>query len=1826
MTTTRLISPNGLTDLVKQRLENLRPKLLDLSKRNPLISTKLVPRSNSHIRIVDELPDILFYKINNGGAMRVSALPAIDDDPPDEQTGSFREALINARLTDRQYLSEMESVDRDADDYVDRTRQIERSLKDRIREALQLPPRTAKSEVSLVEHAKLHGIAPSYELPNSDRSHIEARHSDDRIQTLLLPGDLERKLNAITSKCRTWLQETGINVLHIAYGFLEWSGDRTETAYSPLILCEAKIEKRRTSQGIAFSISGAGEDPALNAVLAEKLRLDFGIALPAFSGASVEEYFAKVGELSPPNMAWRIRRQVAIGVFPSARMAMYHDLDTSQPDFPESEIVQSLLGGRDGDGDPPYAEEYEVDQPAIEAKVPYIVLDADSSQFSALVDIAEGRNLAVEGPPGTGKSQTIVNAIAAALADGKKVLFVAEKLAALNVVKSRLEAVGLGEFVLPLQAERSTREQVIASVRERMAMPKEGAVRDYDDKLDDYRRTRRQLAKYVELLIRPFGESGLTIREILSKTIATTRGLAGVAPETLERCNTPEGFLTRPGLKQLRKAGANIEEAYRIIAGSNSPWKETRLDHPERFTIEEACDLAARASRAFSSVAHTREGLAGIGIAAEGSAALAHIDAHLQAVDAYVEAYGAALMTALLTGQNAEAVRSFLERCEEHEREGDALSRVLAVPPDDNCIEMIAGVTAICERLSLSTIDLDSLADELQRCREAMSAVRSFTAVLAPLVSRRPGSRTWLLGDIATARSLFEEAGGDALLRRNAWMNEPDATRRLSHMCAEGRRLQAQKAKLANRVSFAAEVPIEALAECVATLRAAGRFSFLSSQYRAARRLFLSVARAARFDRPAAIETLEALIRFRGQEAEFNRRPHVRAAFGLHFRGADTELEPFERLAKFYAQVDAHFGSPDRTSLRAFLRDADLAELELLRSIPPNQIAVTYELLQERLAADEVRAGNLEEAIAALHPYVHVFVDTKTIDPGELQQLAGRIRAFIAKARALDEHHDVRPVLGGAFQGSQTAWRALADVVGWAVETRPVREMISAVLTRNEIARARSLIGEVLSEEQKAQELIQRLSSKAKIDGRHFTEGRSVPEIAQVLDRAALDADGLFRHAVFAGVLDEARPLGLAPLVEDRMQRGENLVSLADQFEAVAIRQLAKAVFATTGELSRYRGSKLDGLRAAFADQDRDIIRLSRRKLRAKLCAAARPPRGNGIGRKSTWTEMALLENETGKTQRFISVRDLTHRAGRALQELKPCWMMSPLAVAQYVPKGTLHFDLCIIDEASQMPPESAIGALLRCGQTIVVGDTNQLPPTSFFKAMIDDEEADEDETIVNESILEMANATFRPARRLRWHYRSRHSGLIKFSNHLVYDGDLVVFPSAAESASGMGVELRRVTGAYKAGTNPLEAKAVVEAAIAFMQADPERSLGIVTLNQKQRDLISEEFEYALASNPDAVRYVESWKERNDGLEDFFIKNLENVQGDERDVIFIGTVYGPEEPGGRVMQRFGPINGVAGKRRLNVLFTRAKQKIVTFSSMTAADILADENGNPGAYMLKRWLEYSASGVLEGGGRPKPPEPDSDFEVFVMSQIRSMGCEAVPQVGVAGYFIDIGVRHPDWPYGYILGVECDGAAYHSAKSARDRDRLRQEVLEGLGWRLHRIWSTDWFNHPNWEAEKLRELIASRINELKSRAGNDAAAPPEPGQSALQPPSGKSQSEKPESKDIRFPAAADRRGEGAPPASTPPVRDRGIAVGDTVRVRYLAGDRNTLQITISETNSDPSQGIVRRDMPIARALLGAEQGDEVEVLIGSYVRRAVVERIFKNSDAGPSSTGI
>ena len=537
--------------------------------------------------------------------------------------------------------------------------------------------------------------------------------------------------------------------------------------------------------------------------------------------------------------------------------------------------------------------------------------------------------------------------------------------------------------------------------------------------------------------------------------------------------------------------------------------------------------------------------------------------------------------------------------------------------------------------------------------------------------------------------------------------------------------------------------------------------------------------------------------------------------------------------------------------------------------------------------------------------------------------------------------------------------------------------------------------------------------------------------------------------------------------------------------------------------LRRASGLRLEAQRKAFVEQDRGKIAHDRATLRNAVQAVV-PPIGRRSGPRKTWTEMQLIQNEFNKERKFVPVRDLIARAGKAMLALKPCFMMSPLSLAKFLPPGSIEFDLLVIDEASQMRPEDALGGLLRVKQIVVVGDQKQLPPTDFFNRSGGDDtsgaaEEEDFEDVDDESILEACQKTFNHSRMLRWHYRSRCESLIAFSNAMFYGNELITFPMARPGS--FSVELRKVQGAYEARRNPPEAEQIVAEAIAFMHehADDEDesigTLGIVAINTEQRDLISEEFRLRASRDERVERYREKTKARG---EEFFVKNLENVQGDERDVILISLTYGPKPGQKTPHQRFGPINGKHGHRRLNVLFSRARDKIVLFTSLEAHQIVADPGGRIGPQVLKQYLAYAEAGgqaVPEGVGAPA----DSDFEIEVRDRLIQRGYAVDTQVGVSGYRIDLGVRNPDRPQSYLAGVECDGASYHGSKSARDRDRLRQDCLEEKGWHIVRVWSTDWFDDPDGQTEKLvkqleelRLLAAERVERETARRAERALA--------------------------------------------------------------------------------------------------------------------------------------
>ena len=486
------------------------------------------------------------------------------------------------------------------------------------------------------------------------------------------------------------------------------------------------------------------------------------------------------------------------------------------------------------------------------------------------------------------------------------------------------------------------------------------------------------------------------------------------------------------------------------------------------------------------------------------------------------------------------------------------------------------------------------------------------------------------------------------------------------------------------------------------------------------------------------------------------------------------------------------------------------------------------------------------------------------------------------------------------------------------------------------------------------------------------------------------------------------------------------------------------------------------------------------------------PPR-DAVPRAS---ELGLLRHQLGLKRPSMPIRQLLGQMPESLPRLAPCVLMSPLSVAQYLPAGQPAFDVVIFDEASQITTWDAIGAIARGRQAIVVGDPKQLPPTNFFGRSEEDDEEEEDGFALRDmpSILDEVAASGVPVRRLDWHYRSRDEALIAFSNHFYYDGGLVTFPSPGTGRKA--ITLHRVDGRYGRGkgrTNIEEARAVValireRLMAALAQPEPARhSIGVITFNGDQQALILDQLDAMRRETPELEWFFDEARD-----EPLIVKNLENIQGDERDVMLFSVTFGPDLAG-KLSMNFGALNAEGGERRLNVAITRARRELHVFASLGADQIDLGRSRARGVADLKAFIDYADRGAValpaRDTGSLGPAE--NPFEEAVARALEAKGWEVRCQIGVSGYRIDLAVVHPDRGGAYLAGVECDGASYHSAATARDRDRVRQAVLEGLGWRIERVWSTDWFRAPAHVAERLdnqlREVLAA------DRARRETARP-------------------------------------------------------------------------------------------------------------------------------------
>lgn len=1223
----------------------------------------------------------------------------------------------------------------------------------------------------------------------------------------------------IEKKAREFIEETGVNVAYMAFGFIHWKESDTSNGVfrAPILLVPIQLEQASAVE--PYFIKSSEDDIIVNPTFSYKMDAEYGVKLPEYNDERLTVYLEKVTRLVA-KLQWTVTAECKIGIFSFLKINMYRDLKDNANVILANQNVRQLLGEPTDTGKL-YGDEETADSvtnPLVEL---HSVVDADSSQIEAIEMAKSGKSFVLQGPPGTGKSQTITNIIAECLSDGKKVLFVSEKMAALNVVYDKLKQAGLAEFCLQLHSHKANKKDVIADICHTLRAGKSAVSSKAAEEIAIKEKAQHQLDAYaVELhKLRPVIEKSLYQ---LYESYAAFRSMPDVEYPIPQLSSKGEAYLTETAslLEQYVDYIPSIGYDYR-----KNPW------------------------------------------------------------------YG--------------------------------------------------------------YINQDTSYQSKNELKSDLSIFSHFLQILIPLqqeISEKYGIRCDSIEDVHIWNSFFGFAATSKLITPS----------------------------LLNRVHF--DTVTSALRE----------LQTQSTDILAVRSVLSAV-----FD--------DDIYKLDG--AAYHKR------LTKQFGGTFSRLFNAE-----YKQLI--------TDLRLCKKDGKK---------PSYNEAVT---MTERLSYYQQK--NLE------------FVEAET-----------PIKAF----------------LGEAYHGVETEWDYVAEQMS----------VLEGIFSNNVAFGALEQYDSFASERSVFADYHHRLETAfaacsadvlKRVDGYFDCAILDVDAVPCILVLPKLtgclnEMDKLDNWCHFRNLLSKLDDKQVVPYVNAAIGQNIDPKHIVDAFRKQFYYQWIDSILSENPVLSTFNRISQDKAICTFSEKDTEQFEINKAKIRAEL-SSMRP----SLDMIASGSALAILLREGEKKRKQKSIRTLLAETGELVQRIKPCFLMSPLSVSTYLTPDSVHFDVVVFDEASQIFPQDAIGAIYRANQMIVVGDSKQMPPSNFFNATIEVGDNDEETGDVTdfESILDLCSTSMQQLR-LRWHYRSRYEQLITFSNKNFYDSDLVTFPSSKVDAPGIGVDYYHVEGVFdrKSHTNRKEAEFVVDLIYQNIEKYPNRSLGVVAFSVAQQDLIDKLLSKRRQSTPEKEYFF-----KNDGNEPFFIKNLETVQGDERDTIIFSIAYGIDAQG-RLLHNFGPLNRVGGERRLNVAVTRAKCNVQLVSSMHYTDIDLKHTSAEGAKLLREYLDYAENGsiALERAISISPFEQfDSDFELEVCDYLRSKGFSVDTQVGCSGFRIDLGLKLPD-SSDYVLAIECDGATYHSLKNARDRDRLRQEILERMGWKFYRIWSTDWFRNKSVEQLRLLEAAADAV---------------------------------------------------------------------------------------------------------------------------------------------------
>jgi very-short-patch-repair endonuclease/DNA polymerase III delta prime subunit len=1584
--------------------------------------------------------------------------------------------------------------------------------------------------------------------------------------TLIRKGDLEcnkqegyltRALGNIRNMARSSRTELGLNSLYLAFGILQWKENNSSIVNSaPLILVPADVVMKEGKE--KYILSFFDDDIVLNPTLSAFMsdpRQGYKLDIPDFQddpNITLKDYLSNVGELVAKRQ-WKLEYKVVLRLFSFQTIRMGKDMDQAQ-EFALYPTVIRLLSG----------EHVELAQPDSRNKIDdpdsqlhpqefFQVLEADASQVGCLATARSGNNLVLHGPPGTGKSQTIVNLIAQAIADHKTVLFVSQKKAALDVVYRRLSQLELNKFCLQVHSDKANKKAVLNDLELVYHNPKKPSAAIQPQEYTALYSQRQRLNQVAQDLNNPLGNLRWTVQQVQGR-LFQLRNIPIV------------GSGIRLGQKQMLDVDLLEWQAMQNASrGFVTAYTKLGCDpdaHPWRYLITGitpavSAEIQSRLSTLLETLDKTAifcNGFSRSFCLPEGNRLvhfrwMLHIAKILEAAPP--------LLLVWFDETQRPAIRSLFindKLASSSILEGRDKLKQLVLSEAFYTINHKAWVHSLDQNMQCLNQYLSSLSEayEVMRRKEIEDIlVEADSAAEKAVQIYQRATKTLGYGFTATTSKLEWLGKLARLCATNprpapGWFDLANLTN-IRRWVQEAIKAASWYAKSESRIRscWSDEVlalDVEQTRRMLEEKYKGSIKRLLSSEYRAWQKGILCFWHGSRkVKHEDLLSLLQDLKKIQKSETWIKTNDSTLARnLGARYQGLHSDFNAISKGIDKIEEIILIFGAesiPDtfqQILCEGSVGDKDWTQLANQVELDSSRLRIAlYNLSsilnQVELAkiVNDVDFYKIESGYEFLHMlnqrYKQLMQDYDTLtiyfEKGKpsfqtvIEALTFAGMVVSAEASFKDNDASMRQYFGFYYDGLATEWAKLesalqtADDLFNSLTKNDIPDKIivpgdANVLVSAEqftypkgprpIAQNALRVGAAL-EQQFSQQIEKLLTFFINLhEGFGNIAPTEVPfsNLHEWAEQLLESVDSIPTWEQYADALHEIGALGLEDIITEVLHSQKiSLEQLPDVICKRFYQLWLSEAYANLPIVGKLKVSQHNEMIQTFHKLDQRLMTEQSHKV-LLTWQNNLPPMTDSVPD----SQAGILAREFQKKKANIPLRRLFNKIPDLLFKLKPCFLMSPLSVAAYLDLEQFRerFDIIIFDEASQVKPAFAIGAILRGKQVIVAGDTQQLPPTNFFQVTgdleeyLEDDESDENseplESILNEFIgLPGVSQSY-----LLWHYRSRHESLIQFSNWAYYNQSLITFPNPSPDSTKNAIRFIYARGVYDRGKsrqNAEEAHQVIRIIEEHLKIHGDKlSLGVITFSIAQENAIREELRHQMEDPLSNLgQFAEFLNEDSSIEEPFFMKSLERVQGDERDTIIISVGYGPDTSG-KVSQNFGPINTDGGERRLNVAITRAKQELYLVTSLTSGDIHITEKSKPGLRDLKRFIEY-CQGIGDINNRNLDSSKDlAPFEASIQNVIENLGYKVEARVGLGSYKIDLAIHHPDHPNEYAIGIECDGDAYASAKTARDREWLRQQVLLHMGWKkILRQWSREWMDQPDHAIQQLKKAIEESIND-------------------------------------------------------------------------------------------------------------------------------------------------